>query len=195
MTNGASSLYYLTDVLGAGTALTDSTGTKVRSYTYAPRGADRTATEKTPQPYRSAAGYKDPTGVYHLGARCYDPTLGRLIRPGPSGQEKHLYLYTEGDPAIRPDPQGLVSLGGLTDARGPVGDVITGAAHVAQGDTQGLWGYVSGVVAGGLTFTACASVATVTAPATRGGSLAASVECYAMGWSAGHIASNLVSGD
>ncbi|MEV6551514.1 RHS repeat-associated core domain-containing protein [Streptomyces sp. NPDC051597] len=195
MTTGASSLFYLTDVLGSVTALTDSTGTKVRSYTYAPRGADRTATEKTPQPYRFAAGYKDPTGLYYLGARCYDATLGRLIQPGPSGQEKPPYLYAEGDPANRPDRHGLVSFGGLTDALGPVGDVIAGVAHVAEGDTQGLWGDVTGVVAGGLAFTACASVATVSAPAKRGGSLAASVECYAMGWSAGHIASNLVSGD
>ncbi|MEU1075117.1 MULTISPECIES: RHS repeat-associated core domain-containing protein [unclassified Streptomyces] len=112
MTTGASSYYYLTDALGSVIALTDDTGTKVNSYTYTPRGADRTTTEKIPQPYRFAAGYKDPTGLYHLGARYYDPTLGRFTQPDPSGQEKNPYLYAEGDPANRIDPDGLFSVDG-----------------------------------------------------------------------------------
>ncbi|GAA0617862.1 RHS repeat-associated core domain-containing protein [Streptomyces crystallinus] len=194
MTTGASSLYYLTDALGSVIALTDDTGTKVKSYTYTPRGAERTATEKFSQPYRLAAGYKDPTGLYHLGARYYDPNLGRFTQPDPSGREKNPYLYAEGDPANRIDPQGLISLSGVADALGPVGDVITGAAHLAQGDTQGLWGDVAGAVVGGLAFAACSGAATASAPVTLGGSVAASLGCYAIAWSSGQIASNLVSG-
>ncbi|MER7666743.1 RHS repeat-associated core domain-containing protein, partial [Streptomyces sp. NPDC096193] len=54
-------------------------------------------------------GYQDPTGLYHYAARYYDPNIGRFTQPDPSGQEKNPYLYAEGDPVNRIDPNGLWS--------------------------------------------------------------------------------------
>ncbi|MET9935130.1 MULTISPECIES: RHS repeat-associated core domain-containing protein [unclassified Streptomyces] len=110
MTTGGASYYYLTDALGSVVALADGTGTKVNTYSYSPRGVQRAATsEKVSQPYRFAGGYQDPTGLYHLGARYYDPNMIRFTSPDPSGQEKNPYLYAEGDPVNRIDPQGTLS--------------------------------------------------------------------------------------
>jgi RHS repeat-associated protein len=111
MTTGGKSYYYLTDALGSVLAMADETGTKVNEYRYSPRGVDGTFTEKIPQPYRFAGGYQDPTGLYHLKARYYDPRIGRFTSPDPSGQEKNPYLYAEGDPVNRIDPSGLASEG------------------------------------------------------------------------------------
>ncbi|MFG2923223.1 RHS repeat-associated core domain-containing protein [Streptomyces sp. NPDC048305] len=195
MTRGGKNHYYLTDALGSVVALADEAGTKVNTYAYSPRGVQRTTTTETvPQPYRFAGGYQDPTGLYHFAARYYDPNIGRFTTPDPSGQEKNPYLYADGDPVNRIDPQGTLSLTGVADALGPVGDLATGGIHLAQGDTKALWGDVAGVVAGGLAGAACGAAVAATAAPTLGGSLGASAGCYAISWSVGQIASNAVSG-
>ncbi|MET9925768.1 MULTISPECIES: RHS repeat-associated core domain-containing protein [unclassified Streptomyces] len=195
MTRGGKNHYYLTDALGSVVALADEAGTKVNAYAYSPRGVQRAGTnEQVPQPYRFAGGYQDPTGLYHFAARYYDPNIGRFTTPDPSGQEKNPYLYAEGDPVNRIDPTGLISFDGVADALGPIGDVATGAVHLAQGDTQALWGDVAGVVAGGVAGALCGAAVAASAGPTLGGSLGATAGCYAISWSAGQIASNAVSG-
>nr|WP_079030536.1 RHS repeat-associated core domain-containing protein [Streptomyces ambofaciens]CAJ88805.1 putative secreted protein [Streptomyces ambofaciens ATCC 23877] len=67
----------------------------------------RATTEAVPQPYRCAGTYADPTGLYKMGHRYYDPTLGRFTQPDPSGQETNPYLYAVGDPVNLVDPTGL----------------------------------------------------------------------------------------
>ena len=56
-------------------------------------------------------GYRyDPeTGLYHTGARYYDPRLGRFLQPDPIGQAGgvNLYAYTGNDPLNGTDPDGL----------------------------------------------------------------------------------------
>ncbi|MER6130716.1 RHS repeat-associated core domain-containing protein [Streptomyces sp. NPDC001815] len=132
MTRAGKAYYYLTDALGSVVALADDTGTKVNTYAYSPRGVNRTITEKTgvSQPYRFAGGHQDPTGMYHLGARYYDPNIGRFTQHDPSGQEKNPYLYAEGDPVNRIDPSGLFSLD-LGEALTRTGQAVGLAAAVA----------------------------------------------------------------
>ncbi|MBV1942170.1 RHS repeat-associated core domain-containing protein [Streptomyces sp. BV286] len=116
---------YLTE-LGSVVALADESGTKINNYAYSPRGVTRAATTEkagVSQPYRFAGGHQDPTGMYHLGARYYDPNIGRFTQPDPSGQEKNPYLYAEGDPVNRIDPNGLFS---FADTVG----IVAGAAAV-----------------------------------------------------------------
>ncbi|KUH35221.1 RHS repeat-associated core domain-containing protein [Streptomyces kanasensis] len=195
VTTGGKSYYYLTDAIGSVIALADETGAKANTYSYSPRGVQRAATkEQVPQPYRFAGGYQDPTGLYHFAARYYDPHIGRFTQPDPSGQEENPYLYAEGDPVNRIDPQGTLSLSGVADALGPAGDLVTGGIHLAEGDTRALWGDVAGVVAGGLAGAACGAAVAATAAPTLGGSLGAAAGCYAVSWSVGQIASNAVSG-
>ena len=55
-------------------------------------------------------GYRiDPTGLYWMGARYYDPQGGRFISPDPLGHaaSEDLYSYAGGDPVNYVDPLGL----------------------------------------------------------------------------------------
>ncbi|WP_430727352.1 RHS repeat-associated core domain-containing protein [Streptomyces beigongshangae] len=106
----------------------------MNTYAYSPRGVTRsTTTEKAgvSQPYRFAAGHQDPTGMYHLGARYYDPNIGCFTQPDPSGQEKNPYLYAEGDPVNRIDPNGLLSFSSVTETVGSTLGTVVGAAAAA----------------------------------------------------------------
>ncbi|MEY7977227.1 RHS repeat-associated core domain-containing protein [Streptomyces pilosus] len=114
MTTGGKSYYYLTDATGNVLGLADDTGKRTHTYAYGPTGLPRgTTTEAVPQPYRYAGAYADPTGLYKMGHRYYDPTLGRFTQPDPSGQEENPYLYASGDPVNRIDPSGLIDWGGV----------------------------------------------------------------------------------
>ncbi len=86
MTTGGKSYYYLTDATGNVLGLADSTGKRTHTYAYGPTGLPRTTPTEAPQPYRYAGAYADPTGLYKMGHRYYDPTLGRFTQPDPSGQ-------------------------------------------------------------------------------------------------------------
>ncbi|MFI5875114.1 RHS repeat-associated core domain-containing protein [Streptomyces sp. NPDC051445] len=112
MTTGGKSYYYLTDAIGSVIGLVDVDGNKVDTYTYSPRGVRILAQSSEPvvQPYRFAGNYQDPTGLYHLKARYYDANIGRFTQPDPAGREQNPYLYAEGDPVNRIDPDGLLSL-------------------------------------------------------------------------------------
>ncbi|WP_347560681.1 RHS repeat-associated core domain-containing protein [Streptomyces sp. AcH 505] len=113
MRAGGNSYYYLTDATGNVLGLVNDAGTRTHTYAYSPTGTLRTTpTESTPQPYRYAGTYVDPTGLYKMGARYYDPTLARFTQPDPSGQETNPYLYAAADPINGVDPTGLFSLGG-----------------------------------------------------------------------------------
>ncbi|MER7057962.1 RHS repeat-associated core domain-containing protein [Streptomyces sp. NPDC000351] len=85
-------------------------GKRAHTYAYGPIGrSHRPPADDTdrgrPQPYRYA--YADPTGLHKMGHRYYEPTLGRLTQPDPSGQEANPYLYAGGDPINNADPSGL----------------------------------------------------------------------------------------
>ncbi|MEU5599172.1 RHS repeat-associated core domain-containing protein [Streptomyces sp. NPDC020298] len=124
MTIGGKSYYYLTDAIGSVIGLVDVDGNKVDTYTYSPRGVRLLAQSSEPvdQPYRFAGNYQDPTGLYHLQTRYYDANIGRFTQPDPSGQEENPYLYAEGDPVNRIDPNGLSALGTLDGIIGKIGD-------------------------------------------------------------------------
>ncbi|WUD85851.1 RHS repeat-associated core domain-containing protein [Streptomyces sp. NBC_00503] len=56
-------------------------------------------------------GTTDSTGLTHLGAREYDPTLGRFISVDPiidttDPQQMHGYTYGNNNPLINSDPDG-----------------------------------------------------------------------------------------
>lgn len=110
MTSGGASQYYLTDVQGSVIGLVDASGKRTATYSYGPYGEART-TSGTNQPYRYTGTYLDPSGLYKMGARYYDPQLGRFTQPDPSGKESNPYAYAAGDPVNRIDPSGLDFLG------------------------------------------------------------------------------------
>jgi RHS repeat-associated protein len=53
----------------------------------------------------------DPTGLYWMGARYYEPKSGRFLSADPQGHESsmNLYDYASGDPANALDPDGRLS--------------------------------------------------------------------------------------
>ncbi|MET8600786.1 hypothetical protein [Streptomyces althioticus] len=74
MTTGGRSSYYLTDATGNVLGLANDTGKRTHTYAYGPTGTPRgTITEAAPQPFRYAGAYADPTGLYKMGHRYYDP--------------------------------------------------------------------------------------------------------------------------
>ncbi|MEU7088101.1 RHS repeat-associated core domain-containing protein [Streptomyces achromogenes] len=190
MRSGGSSQYYLTDAQNSVIGLVDTSGKRTATYTYGPYGEPRT-NSGTQQPFRYTSAYLDPTGLYKMGARYYDPNLGRFTQPDPSGQEQNPYLYAAGDPVNGTDPTGLSAW----DVLGTAGDVIQAGAHLFQGDTQGLWGDVAGFVAGAAVGSLCESVMLGGAPVTGGASaIGGQAVCFAGAWGASQAASNLVSG-
>ncbi|WP_255436090.1 RHS repeat-associated core domain-containing protein [Salinispora sp. H7-4] len=91
-----------------------------------PYGENRTT---PPTPWIGTKGYvggtTDPTGLTHLGAREYDPTLGRFISVDPimdlaDPQQWHGYAYSNNNPTTFSDPSGLKFLEGEHESDGRV---------------------------------------------------------------------------
>ncbi|MFE3371953.1 RHS repeat-associated core domain-containing protein [Streptomyces sp. NPDC059173] len=180
MTTGGKSYYYLTDALGSVVALTDGDGNKVNTYTYSPRGVRLLARSSEPvaQPYRFAGGYQDPTGLYHYGARYYDANIARFTQPDPSGQETNPYLYADGDPVNRIDPEGLAWLQ-------KVGDVIS--------DSESIVGVATGCIAG---LGAASETGIIQAAGVFGGGIGAvgaAVGSCAVGGAMGYAGMDIIS--
>ena len=100
------------------------------------------------QPFGYAGGLLDrDTGLVLMGARSYDPTLGRFTTRDPvgfSGGANH-YAYASSDPINRIDPSGLSAIGCLQDVLGLAGSVpvIGGAFDIANAAIyagRGKWG-------------------------------------------------------
>jgi len=153
MRSGGSSQYYLTDVQGSVIGLVDATGKRTATYTYGPYGEQRT-NSGTQQPFRYTGTYLDPSGLYKLGSRYYDPNLGRFTQPDPSGQESNTYLYAVGDPINNSDPTGLFSFSDILDKGSDVFGVVTGClAGIGAAAETGVITYaatVGGVVGAGV---------------------------------------------
>jgi RHS repeat-associated protein len=153
MTTGGKSYYYLTDATGNVLGLVDDAGKRTHTYAYGPTGLPRgTTTEAVSQPYRYSGTYLDPTGLYKMGARYYDPQLGRFTQPDPSGQEKNPYLYAGGDFINNSDPTGLFS---LPDVGSAIGGAVAGLAAAAVvgaacAGTAGIGCVAAGAVTGAL---------------------------------------------
>ncbi|MEU5756834.1 RHS repeat-associated core domain-containing protein [Streptomyces sp. NPDC047829] len=110
------SYYYLTDATGNVLGLADVTGKRAHTYAYGPTGLPRTTpTEAVPQPFRYAGAYADPTGLYKMGHRYYDPALGRFTQPDPSGQETNPYLFAADDLINHFDPTGLAFMDSVSN--------------------------------------------------------------------------------
>ncbi|MEU6402609.1 RHS repeat-associated core domain-containing protein [Streptomyces sp. NPDC046985] len=108
MTRGGNPYYYVTDDKGAPSVLVDDSGAKQDRWDYDPTGGARSGnTAPVDQPFGYAGAYLEPTGLYKMGARYYDPALGRFTQTDPSGQESKPYLYGAGDPINNIDPTGL----------------------------------------------------------------------------------------
>ena len=103
MTTGGASQYYLTDVQGSVIGLVDASGKRTATYSYGPYGEARTTTG-TNQPYRYTGTYLDPSGLYKMGARYYDPQLGRFTQPDPPARKATSTPTQPETPSTAPTP-------------------------------------------------------------------------------------------
>ncbi|HEY3118459.1 MAG TPA: RHS repeat-associated core domain-containing protein [Chloroflexota bacterium] len=105
--------YYHFDGLGSTTALSDEGGATVATLLYDAWGNQRAATGATVPNYRfTGAELDSASGLYHMGARFYDPTIGRWLSED-SVQDRYFkpmtlnyYAYVFGNPTVLIDPDG-----------------------------------------------------------------------------------------
>lgn len=93
--------------------VTDRTGAVARAYTD-PYGAPRPSTTTLATDRGWLQKTKDTTGLVDLGARYYDPALGRFLSPDPlnvqvTAQSANAYAYGNNNPVSYTDPTGLTS--------------------------------------------------------------------------------------
>jgi RHS repeat-associated protein len=115
MVAGANTFYYQYDSLGSVANVTSATGITQWTEAYEPFGSIRTETKNvTSAPtnlMKFTGEYADPTGLYYLRARQYDPTLGRFTGLDPADPERtspyvSSYAYVADRPTVLVDPSG-----------------------------------------------------------------------------------------
>jgi RHS repeat-associated protein len=115
-------VWQLNDTQGsAQVSVADGTSIAARTY-YTPFGEIRNLLPALPTEHGWLGKTKDPTtGLVALGARYYDPALGRFLSTDPasdmsSAQAANPYSYAENNPITYLDPTGLWSLSGAWNA-------------------------------------------------------------------------------
>jgi RHS repeat-associated protein len=108
--------FYLLDGRGSVTGLVDSTGSFSAYYSYDPFGrllymSDTNGTAAA-NPWRFAGQYQDGTGLYHMGERYYDPSVGRFTQQDAltsilDPKQWNRYVYVGDDPINFVDSSGL----------------------------------------------------------------------------------------
>jgi len=110
--SGTEWLYYHADGLGSTRSLTDGLGDVAGAYLYAPFGNQLYANGPAVDFRFTGEQADDPTGLYFLRARYYDPTTGRFTQRDPSmgmlamPQTLNPYSYGINNPVKYVDPTG-----------------------------------------------------------------------------------------
>jgi RHS repeat-associated protein len=141
-------LFYGFDPVDSTRLLTDDTGAVVATYDLTPWGELRAQTGSVDTPFRFAGrfgAFSDDHGLIKMGARWYDPALGRFIAIEPErfAGGSNLYAYAANNPVRWADPTGF----GTTD-------------HVANGLSVGTSLIPSGATVKGLPAGSLGSAAT-----------------------------------
>ena len=105
--------YLLGDHLGSTSLVLDASGAKVAESRYYPYGEERWSSGTLPTDYRFTGQlFQASLGIYHMGARFYDPYLARwlsadTIVPNPSNpQSFNRYSWVRNNPLKYIDPTG-----------------------------------------------------------------------------------------
>ncbi|WP_164710174.1 RHS repeat-associated core domain-containing protein [Euzebya pacifica] len=111
--------YLLPDRLGSTQALVDDGGTVTTRYAYSPYGqtsVTAVTAGHVDQPFRFAGQHQDPTGLYKMGLRYYNPDQARWTQPDPALSLTALpfantYTYVGNNPINGIDPTGAACSG------------------------------------------------------------------------------------
>ncbi len=100
-------------------------------------------------PWRYAGQYQDTsTGLYKMGARYYQPELGRWSQQDPSGQDGNAYAYVDGNPVNFTDPTGFIGISTFTEVVAGADDFFDAANDVIAGRTEDLLDDAAGLAFG-----------------------------------------------
>jgi len=99
ITDGEASFFHR-DRLGSIRFATDFSGQVIDEHKALPFGEE---VKKGNLRYTFTGKEKDPSGLFHMGARYYQPDLGRFVSADPAGVG---YVYTENNPLKFVDPTG-----------------------------------------------------------------------------------------
>jgi RHS repeat-associated protein len=164
---GSAPAYFSFDPMGNTRLVTDAAGAVVARYDYDPFGEPVSEQGTLSNPYRFSGRFgarTEPSGQVAMGARFYDPAMGRFTQPDPLGVAGgvNLYQYAGNQPTGFVDPTGTQ----LDDS------------EVAQTHSPVNWGTLSnvgiGLVAGG-TILITGGAAAIFWGAAWGGTIAVSV--------------------
>ncbi len=116
---GGTRHYYLTDIRGSVVGLLDNAGALAQTYKYDPYGTVTATTGSVTNPFQYTGAHLSPdgsSGLYRMGARYYNPALGRWTQQDPIDQAADLrdgnrYAYAAADPINMVDPAGTCSAG------------------------------------------------------------------------------------
>jgi RHS repeat-associated protein len=116
MLTGGTTYDYTSDTVGSVAELTDTTGLNPQwAYAYDPYGTTRTTSKLNAHAptnlYQYTSQYQDPTGLYYLHARQYDPSTGRFLQQDPvdapiTQPYTGAYVYAADQPTVLIDPSG-----------------------------------------------------------------------------------------
>ncbi|GAB1646763.1 RHS repeat domain-containing protein [Krasilnikovia sp. MM14-A1259] len=127
------------DRLGTAQAAVDATTQKATIRRQSPFGSPRGTTGTWPNDKGLVGGTNDNTGLTHIGAREYDPTLGKFISVDPvqdlnDPQQWNAYTYSNNNPITMSDPTGL-----HTDYLDPASNTVAGRPNAVRvgGGTPG----------------------------------------------------------
>ncbi|MET9221784.1 RHS repeat-associated core domain-containing protein [Streptomyces sp. NPDC003300] len=114
--SGATISYLFTDQQDTATTAVDSTTFAITRRKELPFGQIRATSGTFPGTQGFVGGTTDPTGLTHLGAREYDPVLGRFISVDPvidtgDPAQMNAYSYAHNNPVTLSDPDGTRPLG------------------------------------------------------------------------------------
>ena len=113
MHSSGSAAYFDFDALGSTVGLTDSGGSYINEYAYAPFGGMLKSIENVPNPFEFIGRegvMNDDNGLSFMRARYYAPDLGRFLAQDPirlDSQDANLYRYAGNNPVDYSDPSGL----------------------------------------------------------------------------------------
>jgi RHS repeat-associated protein len=106
--------YYHYDGLGSVTAITNSSGAVIESYSYDAFGKPSAVSSVGNRYMFTGREYDAETGLYYYRARMYSPDLGRFLQKDPIGYKAgiNLYTYCLNNPINWIDPMGWDKQGG-----------------------------------------------------------------------------------
>ncbi|MEU8078913.1 RHS repeat-associated core domain-containing protein [Catellatospora citrea] len=135
-----------------------------------PYGADRGSVPTWVNQRGFLGGQKDSTGLTHLGAREYDPAVGRFLSVDPlmgGPQQLHGYAYANNNPIAMSDPSGLAPCG----MPGPIFKILELFGCSPAADYNGDGDLSAGEVAGGAVANECNQRAAANTSGGTGGAI------------------------